>query len=210
MLLTMTGGVKDAVLAKLDQFIFSEDVQLGDVTDTFAQIAIVGPAAAAVVAAIVDGVSEQARCATLPEHGNARGEWAGGAAIVTRIVRHGRTGLRSLRRTRAGGRAESGAGRRGRDRARRRRPLKRCASRPGVPLFGRDMDEETIPLEAGIESRAISFTKGLLRRAGGDHPRAAPRPRPRRAQAGRADAGRRSRSRRPARRSAAATARSAR
>ena len=30
----------------------------------------------------------------------------------------------------------------------------------GVPLFGRDMDEETIPLEAGIEDRAISFTKG--------------------------------------------------
>jgi folate-binding protein YgfZ len=30
----------------------------------------------------------------------------------------------------------------------------------GIPLFGRDMDDETIPLEAGIESRAISFTKG--------------------------------------------------
>jgi folate-binding protein YgfZ len=30
----------------------------------------------------------------------------------------------------------------------------------GVPLFGRDMDQETIPLEAGIESRAISFSKG--------------------------------------------------
>jgi tRNA-modifying protein YgfZ len=30
----------------------------------------------------------------------------------------------------------------------------------GVPLFHRDMDEETIPLEAGLESRAISFTKG--------------------------------------------------
>jgi len=29
-----------------------------------------------------------------------------------------------------------------------------------VPLFHRDMDEETIPLEAGIEQRAISFTKG--------------------------------------------------
>jgi folate-binding protein YgfZ len=29
-----------------------------------------------------------------------------------------------------------------------------------MPLFGRDMDEETIPLEAGIESRAISFSKG--------------------------------------------------
>src|SRR5262245_13753112 len=30
----------------------------------------------------------------------------------------------------------------------------------GVPEFHHDMDEETIPLEAGIESRAISQTKG--------------------------------------------------
>jgi folate-binding protein YgfZ len=30
----------------------------------------------------------------------------------------------------------------------------------GRPLFGIDMDQETIPLEAGIEERAISFSKG--------------------------------------------------
>jgi folate-binding protein YgfZ len=30
----------------------------------------------------------------------------------------------------------------------------------GRPEFGADMDEQTIPLEAGIESRAISYTKG--------------------------------------------------
>jgi folate-binding protein YgfZ len=30
----------------------------------------------------------------------------------------------------------------------------------GRPEFGADMDEHTIPLEAGIESRAISYTKG--------------------------------------------------
>ena len=30
----------------------------------------------------------------------------------------------------------------------------------GVPRFSADMDEDTIPLEAGIEDRAISFTKG--------------------------------------------------
>src|SRR5476649_2206488 len=60
LLLTMTGGVKDGVMAKLDQFIFSEDVQLGDVTGTFAQMAIVGPAAAGAVASIVSGVSEAA------------------------------------------------------------------------------------------------------------------------------------------------------
>src|SRR5499427_1338610 len=51
MLLAMPGDVKDAVLAKLDQFIFTEDVQLGDVTGTFAQIAFVGPAAADAVTA---------------------------------------------------------------------------------------------------------------------------------------------------------------
>src|SRR6184192_4224496 len=43
--LAMSGDVKDTVLAKLDQFIFTEDVQLGDVTATFAQIAVVGPEA---------------------------------------------------------------------------------------------------------------------------------------------------------------------
>jgi folate-binding protein YgfZ len=30
----------------------------------------------------------------------------------------------------------------------------------GYPLFGIDMNHDTIPLEAGIEQRAISFTKG--------------------------------------------------
>src|SRR5438128_3233766 len=50
MLLTMAGDVKDGVLAKLDQFIFTEDVQLGDATDTFAQIAVVGPQAAQAIA----------------------------------------------------------------------------------------------------------------------------------------------------------------
>ena len=32
----------------------------------------------------------------------------------------------------------------------------------GRPRFGVDMDETTIPLEAGIEQRAISFTKGCF------------------------------------------------
>src|SRR3970282_194686 len=35
-----------------------------------------------------------------------------------------------------------------------------CRIEAGIPLFGADMDDDTIPLEAGIEDRAISFTKG--------------------------------------------------
>src|SRR5213075_1458045 len=50
MLLSLpSADTRNAVLAKLDQFIFSEDVQLGDVTDAFAQIAVVGPDDARVV-----------------------------------------------------------------------------------------------------------------------------------------------------------------
>ena len=39
-------------------------------------------------------------------------------------------------------------------------PPKSAAIEGGRPLFRRDMNEDTIPLEAGIEDRAISLTKG--------------------------------------------------
>src|SRR6516165_2830576 len=45
MLLTVPLARRELVLTKLDQVIFSEDVQLGDVTDTFATLALVGPGA---------------------------------------------------------------------------------------------------------------------------------------------------------------------
>ena len=35
-----------------------------------------------------------------------------------------------------------------------------CRIESGRPVFGKDMTEDTIPLEAGIEDRAISLTKG--------------------------------------------------
>src|SRR5262245_50722190 len=63
MLLTLPARAKDAVLAKFDQFLFSEDVKLGDVTDNFNQIAVVGPDAAAVVPGVLDGTSKDALAA---------------------------------------------------------------------------------------------------------------------------------------------------
>ncbi|MBI3490742.1 MAG: hypothetical protein HY047_02955, partial [Acidobacteria bacterium] len=84
MLLTMAREVKEGVLAKFDQFIFSEDVQLGDVTGTFEQIAIVGPDAARVVAAVTSATAEA--LSALPEHGNVRLQYAGPPTIVTRVT----------------------------------------------------------------------------------------------------------------------------
>jgi folate-binding protein YgfZ len=162
LLLTMDAGVKDGVLAKLDQFIFSEDVQLGDVTGTFAQIAVVGPDAARVVAAVVAadvaGVSEVSLRA-LPEHGNVRAAWSGGQAIITRVSDTGEPGYDLfVERAQAGALepALAAAGTVVLDEA----TAEALRIEAGVPLFHRDMDEETLPLEAGIEARAISFTKG--------------------------------------------------
>jgi hypothetical protein len=87
------------VLAKLDQFIFSEDVQLGDVTETFAQIAVVGPSAA-----------RPCRCARR-RAADAWRRWPSTATCAARGPaagdrhardRHRRAGLRRVRRARAG------------------------------------------------------------------------------------------------------------
>ena len=74
-LLALPMATKDVVLAKLDQFIFSEDVQLGDVTDTFAGLAVVGPDAALMVNALIG--TDVATLAALPVHGNLRGTASG-------------------------------------------------------------------------------------------------------------------------------------
>jgi folate-binding protein YgfZ len=158
MLLTMAGDVKDAVLAKLDQFIFSEDVQLGDVTETFAQIAVVGPDAARAVAAVLGGVTADT-LRSLAEHANMRTQWDGAAVIIARVTDTGEPGFDVFvdrGRVAALTTALGAAGVVGVDAA----TADAIRIEAGVPVFHRDMDEETIPLEASLESRAISFSKG--------------------------------------------------
>jgi folate-binding protein YgfZ len=156
-LLTLSRDVKDAVLAKLDQFVFSEDVQLGDATEAFTQVAVVGPLAASVVAEVL-GLDPGA-VGALPEHGNVRAQFAGQPAILLRTADAGEPGYDVLVDASAAGGLvqrleEAGVERVDAGTA----DVLRVEA--GVPRFHRDMDEETIPLEAGIESRAISLTKG--------------------------------------------------
>jgi folate-binding protein YgfZ len=157
-LVTTDGAVKDTLLAKLDQFIFSENVQLGDVTESYAQVAVVGPRAPEVLSRILSGVSPEA-LRGLPEHGNLRTEWNAELTIVTAITDTGEPGFDVFVEQRHRDALLTAIGAAGAE------PLDAAAAdairiEAGVPLFNRDMDQETIPLEAGIESRAISFTKG--------------------------------------------------
>ncbi len=157
-LLSLPLEVTGTVLGKLDQFIFSEDVQLGDVTDTFAHLAVVGPRAAAILEGILSDIPA-GTLAALPEHGNRRARFAGQPSIVARVTDAGEPGydvlvdapargalLSELRR--AGASEIDGA----------MADVLRVEA--GLPKFHRDMDEDTIPLEAGIESRAINLNKG--------------------------------------------------
>ena len=161
MLLTLERDVKDAVLTRLDQVIFSEDVQLGDVTDTFAQVAIVGPDAASMLAPLLAGLPGTSADAlsALGEHGNLRATWNGEPAIVTRIADGGEPGYDVFvdrGKADAFTAAVAGAGAAPLD----EQTAEAIRIEAGVPRFHRDMDEETIPLEAGIEGRAINMNKG--------------------------------------------------
>jgi folate-binding protein YgfZ len=157
MLLTVPREQQDVVMAKLDQFIFSEDVQLGDVTDAFFTVAIVGPDAARIVGGLVGWAPGEIEA--LPEHGNRRAVFGGGAAIVTRVTDTGEPGydLCVEQPQRAGLReALAAAGVPAAD----SETADAIRIEAGVPKFNVDMDAETIPLEAGIEPRAISLSKG--------------------------------------------------
>lgn len=156
-LLRMLRDVQPTVLAKLDQFIFSEDVQLGDVSDTFIGVAIVGPHSSAVLASVLgvaDGVLSD-----LPEHGNLRASFASQSAIVLQTSDLGEAGFDVLVEAIAYQPLRAALHRAGAvelDAA----TAETLRIEGGVPKFHEDMDEATIPLEAGIESRAISLTKG--------------------------------------------------
>jgi folate-binding protein YgfZ len=158
MLLSMQHDVKDAVLAKLDQFIFTEDVQLGDATDSFAALCVVGPEAAQVVSALTGG-KDPREYEDMQEHASRRVQFAGEPLIVLRVADAGVAGFELLI---DGGRvaALDAAVRNGGAAAIDSGTVEALRIEGGRPKFHVDMDEETIPLEAAIEARAISMTKG--------------------------------------------------
>lgn len=161
-LLDVHSDVRDDLMARLDMLIFSEDVQLGDVTAAWGCLSVQGPESAGVLVGALDADAHQALAAALgrlSQLGSVRCTFAADVAVVARSDDFGAPGfwvylateqLASLRAALhlAGATAVDA------DTA----EVLRLES--GHPLFHVDLDEETIPLEAGLESRAISWTKG--------------------------------------------------
>lgn len=129
-----------ALAERFDQLIFSEDVTIRDASLDYRRVAVAGPDARSV---LEQALASDPRAAS---HQFVDPAWdipwfelfvaPGAAAELTDHLRHA-------------GAVDVGS-----------EAVETVRIESGVPLFGVDMTEETIPLEAGIENRAISFTKG--------------------------------------------------
>lgn len=145
-----------ALLQRLDQFLFSEDVQLSDLSRALTPVWIHGPSAAPILETVLTGVAGLHAWA---EHRHAQGEFGDASVMLARVDQLGVPGFcvyidpgreADLRRAlEAAGAIAAG-----------QEAIDAARIEAGYPVFGIDMTEDTIPLEAGIEGRAISFTKG--------------------------------------------------
>ena len=159
-LLDVPAAELSATLQRLDQFIFSEDVQLVDFSSTLESVWIHGPEAAALLDQTLTGVQG---LAGWPEYHNAR------AGVSSKndprphfVARNSQLGVPGfVLYVEPGGKAEL-------ERALIERgavvadesAIEAARIAAGYPVFGVDMTDDTIPLEAGIEESAISFSKG--------------------------------------------------
>lgn len=155
-LLDVPATQADATLERLDQFLFSEDVQLAGLSGSLASVWVHGPKAAARVQGVL---GDAGSLEGWDEYQNARASFKGAPAVVARVSQLDMPGfviyVEPSRVVALEAGLEAGGAVRVEPSA-----LEAARIEAGYPLVGVDMDKHTIPLEAGIGPRAISFTKG--------------------------------------------------
>jgi folate-binding protein YgfZ len=156
-LLDVPGADADDIAARLEQFHFAEDVRIESLAASLRAVWIHGPAAASILDKVA--THQGPPYEEWGEYQNARADVDGSAVVVARIDQLGVPGYAiyaDVQREAALTRSLSAAG------AVLAAPSTLDVARieAGYPIFGVDMTTDTIPLEAGIEDRAISLTKG--------------------------------------------------
>jgi folate-binding protein YgfZ len=149
---SVAGLVRD----RLEQFIFSEDAQVQDLTQTIEIVGVYGPKAASVVEQILtDGPS----LPSLELFANCELNSVAGPITIVRSDDIGVYGFDLLIAREQVGSLIGALERAGAIKI-DRETAEVTRVEAGRPAWRSDMDEDTIPLEAGIEGRAISLTKG--------------------------------------------------
>lgn len=153
-LLDVPGDLAEAVRDHLDRFVFSEDVQVEDVSASLAEVGLYGPRALDVLQA---APTEGGLSGLL--YGSTRVRVAGHDAVVVRSDDIGIAGVDILVDAALQPAVEAALAAAGAATA-NEADVETVRIESGRPRFGADMDAETIPLEAGLEERAISRSKG--------------------------------------------------
>ena len=164
LLLDVDAGVTAVLLERLREFVFTEDVTVEDRTAAWTALAVHGPEAARIVADLFQPAGDGAALGAdalrrRPEYRQWSGRFGDAPVTVVRSDEIGEVGFvlyadASAARPLAGALAAAGAAELDAE------TFALLRLEAGRPAFPDDMDESTIPLEAGIESRAISETKG--------------------------------------------------
>ena len=165
-LIDLPASTAETVLQRLADFVFTEDVDVRNVQALQSQLSLYGPQAADVLAPLLTGpAGEEAnatwrdRLQSMAINANAQWQFGGATVVVVRSDDYGLAGFELMIDAACAadlGRALHQAG--AEDVSPQTLEVTRVEA--GRPEFGVDMDEHTIPLEAGIEDRAISLTKG--------------------------------------------------
>ena len=160
LIIDLPAPASEGVRQRLADFIFSEDVEVQDVGATVAHWGLYGPAAAELAASILDAGTEAIDAlSSMPLYANVERTFRDRPAILVRSDDFGIDGFEILVDASVSdplrkALVNAGAQHIDADSA----DVTRVEA--GRPAFGTDMDSTTIPLEAGIEDRAISLTKG--------------------------------------------------
>lgn len=157
LLLDVPTVARATVAARFDQFIITEDVVVEDVTARVARLGVHGPQAAAIVGKALD--EPVATLAYLTEHAHVDVEFQDAPVIIAGCHALGGPGFdvycAAERVTDVAAKLFAAGAQ---DITADAWDTLRIEA--GLPLFGVDMDTDTIPLEAGLEAHAISMTKG--------------------------------------------------
>lgn len=162
LLLDVPSELAGPLVQQFDQLIFAEDARVADVTARDRRLAVYGPSAARTIAQALavepsEGLAEQ--LSALPPNGNLTYGTPLGDVLIARSRELGINGFdlyvaSDLGQALLDRFLELGAV------ALDENVWNVLRIEHAVPLFGQELDTDTLPLEAGIEDEAISFTKG--------------------------------------------------
>lgn len=159
-LLDLPAETVDATFARLDQFIFTEDVRLTSQVESLSGVWVHGPRAAGTIDRLLHASSlPDVPPADWHQYQHATFQFGDESVTVARIDQLGVPGYciyvaRAQEAALLGALESAGAV------VVLPEAIEAARIEAGYPVFGIDMTDDTIPLEAGIEDRAISMTKG--------------------------------------------------